>query len=407
MKKLEIYVKDIDDTHGFSQDNIVVEHRSNNKKRDFLFVNKAQCMHIPGDPDGTINMCKLLAKRAEQMTKEYKKILVIGFAETATAIGNLVADFLPNCAFVMTTTRENIPFGEKLVVFMEEHSHAPNQQLITYPYINIYNDFDYILFVEDELSTGNTIFNFIEALEEKAKKQKIEKTLKFGVASICNWMNVYNIKEYQKRNIDITALIYGELKDVQMKMDISDYREAPFNKQLNPIAVSNTLTFSKVEERLGHIPNRNLSIVHKYVEKILYNWEIANKITINSIRFIGTEEFKYHIIKIGERLKKGVSPLRALNPIKILCQTTTRSPIDVISLKDGENNIISKYQVPSLYEAGRNNYIYNIDEKVDVNVIMTDVEIPEEIKKEFINLLGDNTLFISISQIDENYEYEF
>ena len=42
IKNPETYIKDIDDTLGYASD-ITVEHRSNNPKRDFLFVNKKQC----------------------------------------------------------------------------------------------------------------------------------------------------------------------------------------------------------------------------------------------------------------------------------------------------------------------------------------------------------------------------
>lgn len=39
IKNPETYIKDINDTLGYASD-ITVEHRSNNPKRDFLFVNK-------------------------------------------------------------------------------------------------------------------------------------------------------------------------------------------------------------------------------------------------------------------------------------------------------------------------------------------------------------------------------
>ena len=63
IKNPETYIE-MDNTNGVSdcmQGKIIVEHRSNNPKRDYLFVNRLQCKHIPASPTAMINMCKILA----------------------------------------------------------------------------------------------------------------------------------------------------------------------------------------------------------------------------------------------------------------------------------------------------------------------------------------------------------
>lgn len=53
--------------------------------------------------------------------------LVIGFAETATAIGAVVAERIaPDCVYVHTT-REQFPAANQWIEFLEEHSHAVEQ----------------------------------------------------------------------------------------------------------------------------------------------------------------------------------------------------------------------------------------------------------------------------------------
>ena len=58
-----------------------------------------------------------------------ERIAIIGFAETATAIGNYVAAKLPNCVYEMQTTREELLGEEPIIEFFEEHSHAKQQLL--------------------------------------------------------------------------------------------------------------------------------------------------------------------------------------------------------------------------------------------------------------------------------------
>lgn len=398
MKNLSTYVKNIEEK-GFSKNNIVVEHRSNNPKRDFLFVNKAQCMHIPNSPNEIISMCKLLAKEVEKTVNmnDYKKILVIGFAETATAIANLVADNLPSCKFVMTTTREDIPYGKRIVEFKEEHSHAPQQLLITYEHIDIFTDFDYILFVEDEISTGKTILNFIDVIQ---KSQKHKEQIKYGVASICNWQNAESATKFKEKEIDVISLIKGELISPDLKMDIEYCRSNPFNNHsFKKAAVSDIFTYNMAEERMGHAPNRNLKPLYKKITSELQANMLHGGYGFNiKIRVIGTEECKYLAIKAAEYLDTFYMDHTCR--FRTICQSTTRSPIDIISVGNPKDGIISKYQVPSLYEKERNVYIYNTDYDVDINMIVTDIIMTDAAKQRFKDILGNNCIFISASEVN-------
>ena len=147
-----------------------MEHRSNNPKRDYLFVNKIQCKHIPAKPSEMINMCYELANKVNERIEEIgqlnrdDKILVVGFAETATAIAGFVADKLKYNNYLIRTTREDIDDAIPLLTFEEEHSHATTQMLFTHSGdLRLRLDkFKMVLFVEDEISTGNTICNFIK-----------------------------------------------------------------------------------------------------------------------------------------------------------------------------------------------------------------------------------------------------
>ena len=138
--------------------------RFNNKKRDYLFVNKYQGKHVPVSPVNVYKAMSELYNKAYESLKNEKRMLFVGFAETATAIGETLfyyatqSDKPLDVVEYVHTTRESLNLHE-LINFQEEHCHAPEQRL----FIRDKDiDFDSVVFIEDEISTGNTILNFIK-----------------------------------------------------------------------------------------------------------------------------------------------------------------------------------------------------------------------------------------------------
>ena len=68
------------------QDLVRIARRENNTKRSYLVVNPLQGKHIPVSPKRAL---KLFADLADTIRNAYagERLLLIGFAETATAIG--------------------------------------------------------------------------------------------------------------------------------------------------------------------------------------------------------------------------------------------------------------------------------------------------------------------------------
>ena len=106
-------------------DTLRIAKRYNNPKRSYLLVNPLQAKHIPVSPAAALEMMGALG---DQVAAKYPEArLVIGFAETATAIGAAVAARLgPDCLYVHTT-REALD-GD-WILFREEHSHAAEHRL--------------------------------------------------------------------------------------------------------------------------------------------------------------------------------------------------------------------------------------------------------------------------------------
>ena len=86
-------------------DVLLLAKRWQNSKRSYLLVNPLQAKHCPSDPGQALAMMRSLGR---QVAEHYPQArLVIGFAETATAIGATLASCLgPDCWYIQTT-REN------------------------------------------------------------------------------------------------------------------------------------------------------------------------------------------------------------------------------------------------------------------------------------------------------------
>ena len=65
---------------------ISVVKRENNKKRDYLFLNKELGKHYPVLGKNVFNQFNNLENELKKYINPNQKILLIGFAETATAI---------------------------------------------------------------------------------------------------------------------------------------------------------------------------------------------------------------------------------------------------------------------------------------------------------------------------------
>jgi hypothetical protein len=88
--------------------------------------------------------------------------VVIGYAETATALGHCVADALGG-AYYLHSTRRPVPGVPPYGGFEEEHSHATSHLLSPADLHRMDADLPVVL-VDDEISTGTTVLNTIRAL---------------------------------------------------------------------------------------------------------------------------------------------------------------------------------------------------------------------------------------------------
>lgn len=213
------------------EDIMEIGKRVNNTKRDFLFINKLLGKHLEVKPDIVKCTGRLLtslkyplrtdilltyiheqnidiSKTLNRPIPINQKTLVIGFSETATGLGMSVAASIKNATYV-TTTRETILNEDVVFTFEEEHSHATTHIL----YFDAFDNYDQIILVDDEMTTGKSMLNLIKNLVD------ISGVKDFSIFSILDWRNENDIAEFNrfqwKENVSIKSysLIHGIIKE--------------------------------------------------------------------------------------------------------------------------------------------------------------------------------------------------
>jgi orotate phosphoribosyltransferase len=345
-----------------------IARRENNNKRKYLVVNPLQGKHIPVSPHKTLKLFESLAGLVgERYSGE--KLLVIGFAETATAIGVHMAISLG--AELIQTTRENVS-GAEYLYFTESHSHATEQRLVCNGLGEAIKRCDRIVFAEDEITTGKTIGKIAGIIRRKYGDVKIT------AASLLNGMDSECLEAYRRENIDTLYLV---------KIDNSDFTATaekysgngeyfkPCRDRLNVKPAEISL--------LGCTDSRTLTSGGEYLKFCERLWETVSREIVDfsgKTLVLGSEEFMYPSIYIGSKIQQTGG--------EVSCHATTRSPIEV-SCEEGYP-LRKRWELVSLYDKNRRTFVYQL-EKYDRAVIVTDsAEIPKEGLNSLVNAVYES-----------------
>ncbi len=369
------------------RDLVKIAKRENNSKRNYLVVDPLQGKHVPVTPSAALNLFKNLAAEI-QGKYEGERLLLIGFAETATAIGAQAAITLGTK--YIQTTREVIP-DVSYLFFSEAHSHATEQKLVKDDIDRVINETDRIVFVEDEVTTGNTIMNIIRII-----RREYQRKIKFAVASLLNGMTEEYLKIYREEEIELHYLVktdhsgYSAIAE-KYHCDGLSIRAIQEDHTQEKLAVS---IQDKIWNELPHI----ISIpgwmnARRFVDAKQYETackKLAETVIAETsvkqgerVLVIGTEEFMYPALLTGQEIEKIGCDVR--------CHSTTRSPIAVST--EEEYPLHCRYELCSLYDPERKTFIYDL-ENYDRVIVMTDSALA--------SLKGLETLIYALRMKNEN-----
>lgn len=332
-----------------------------NKKRSFLFVSKVLGKHLPIHPNrGGLTSALLAAKYYEEVKGgrcELKKEwldsflkyepsftgsafipktfdpLIIGFAETATALGHAFFDCFEGAGYVHTT-RENLVDYRPVVSFEEEHSHATSHHCYL-PLEMIANDREIIL-VDDELTTGKTALNIIRSIQSRFPRKA------YSVVSILDWRSEEDKQEFKNLEhllgitIHVVSLLAGKvlvkIQNEKLEQRNGAYRCQKKKAQIERIYLPslfeeaeissistngsiNSTPFLNETGRFGISSAINRQTQDKLLEAASF---LTSKRSGKNTLCLGTGEFMYLPMKIAAEMGPGIS-----------YQSTTRSPIFV------------------------------------------------------------------------------
>ncbi|MDE6314444.1 MAG: phosphoribosyltransferase family protein [Lachnospiraceae bacterium] len=399
------------------EDLITIAKRDNNTKRPFLLVNPLQGKHLAVSPSVSVQLFETLAHQVFSRTDvDYSHTLVIGFAETATAIGAGLSIHAPFPVSYIQTTREKY-MGKDFLYFNEEHSHATDQMVIKDFLDQTIHSGCHIIFAEDEVTTGKTIENFIRVLLKTYPQHRIS----FGIASILNGMGNEKLEELELRGIAIDYLLpvpsynYDEIlssytyePSLCHDSKISEFAALPSRLKEDKRIYSSTFAITSDRRTMGKQGSRNLYpdtqlITDRYpknrrkadtklcydtllcdnyadtrlgvdadsyqtqcellAQQIIQNYGLANAdLPALRILVLGTEECMYPGIALGQRLETDTCH-------QVRFHATTRSPI--LPSSEDSYPIKERYCLHSFYEQERITYLYNLED-YDLCIVVTD-----------------------------------
>lgn len=354
-----------------------------NKKRSFLFVSKVLGKHIPILPAKGIVVGSLLAARYLEVVKKTSPMeletlisrfmsdeadeflepfieekhnpIVIGFAETATALGHSFFEAFQKADF-FHTTRELLPEIEPTITFEEEHSHATSHR--AYIDQTLLESNREIILVDDELTTGKTTVNIIRSIHEKFPRKE------YTVVSILDWRSEENVTRFRELEeelgitIHAVSLVKGRVSpigEVQLNLSENDQerysdfsQQVSFHSIINPSPITMGIQdfdpYTLFTGRFGITSAENK-------ESTLWMKEVGEKLKAtrsgNKSLVLGTGEYMYIPMKIASYMGENV-----------FYHSTTRSPI--YPAKKEMYGVQNRYTFSNPEDLSVQHYVYNI-----------------------------------------------
>jgi len=336
-------------------------------KRNFLLVNPLQGKHMPVAPDAALDMMESLGHLLVSRCGG-GKALFIGFAETATAIGAACAasyaDLTGQDVNYIHTTRERIDKAPYFL-FSEAHSHAVEQRLYRTNWERLTAGIDRIVFVEDELSTGETCLSLLSLLRREGA---VEERVKFTAVSILNIMEDSAVERLSRAGLETLFLLKPACADFERRALLLEPDSSCFHdyRSCGEYDGGGAL---EIEGRLD--PRVGVSI-GGYLEGVdALARALAARLGVEgggggSLALLGTEEFMYPCLYAGRLFGQ-------LNPrLRVRCHASTRTPIAAAL---PPSPIRSAHALCGVYEGSRETYLYN-SAPYDSLVVLSDAAPP-------------------------------
>ncbi|MBB1255157.1 phosphoribosyltransferase domain-containing protein [Streptomyces sp. OF3] len=299
-----------------------------NPRRAHLLVSDVLGKHVPQLPDVVYGAGLGLGHRVRDLLGDTDgaRAVVLGYAETATGLGQCVADGM-GAADHLHSTRRPVPGARAAGGFEEEHSHHTSHLLLPEDPRLLTGDGPLVL-VDDELSTGRTVRNTIAALHAANPRPR------YVVASLVDLRSEADRAELAKfaadlgARVDVVALATGS---VTLPDDVLERGAALVAAQPEPPSTppGDPATAHRVDlgwplglpdgGRHGFTPAHRARL-EAALPAMADRLAAALPTGARRVLVLGTEELMYTPLRLADALTGATSA-------EVRFSTTTRSPV--------------------------------------------------------------------------------
>ena len=360
-----------------------VARRWHNDKRSYLLVDPLQGKHIPVEPQLCCHLSHTLGRKvAEALAgRGERAAAVIAFAETATAVGGMVARELAkdledgSDVLYLPTTREEhaMAAGGHWLEFREEHSHAVGQLVAVDALRKVLQSSEgAVVFVDDEFSTGRTLQNILHELRRKVPEALGRPVI---AASLLTHLDEAGRLRLAADGVECVSIVQVPDRDYTAIAEASVIKApAPWTGEDDSGRLGLPLDQKLISPRQGVMIDGYRQACERAMRPGL--GQLVHEMALYSrVLVVGTEECMLPGLDLGSQLA-GMRP-----DLTVRFQATTRSPIGVAQAS--RYPIWAGWEIPSFYEADRRTYIYDL-ECYDAAVIVSDSDMPCRAKAEHV-----------------------
>lgn len=292
-------------------------------------------------------------------------LATFGYAETATALGAIVANKLGT--YYIHSTRYPDEGSVNYGKFEESHSHASSHYLTPKDSSVLNSLSNDIVLVDDEITTGNTIKNTISMMESISHHNKYYLVSLIDLRTEQDKTALMSFAAENGISLEVVALYSGSVKIPSNALELSKpiisriKVETPLEER--PGVKESTLELKLINQEDPKLKNGVADFEQVSQMADILSSQILQIENLGKTLVIGLEEDMYLPLQVGKNLEEA-------NSGEVFFSTTTRSPVLSYDSREYAIQKKLKFVVPEVEGDTPKRFAYNIDSSFKTAIIV-------------------------------------